>query len=403
MLRIISSHKTEGLKRFDWMNAIRMASNAMKIALEAENYTGASQTAVLDELDDTLTQMSNSKRIKWSNPTTKLDFAAYEKPADFLRYKLDQTLTGFSDSGRTHWSNSTAPLGGFACKRPISFLTYAIQCGLTLYVKSKLHFSDVGKKDFGARSPLDYATWCQPNSVQLNRTASSAMVMMLFDMGYGPNDHISDQPTPWLSLLGFFNDMIDATGQASPRVQGFDLLWVHICKLFLMAGADVNVSIQGRSVWYILRICFAHLPSESVIELNKLIGQAKTRSRNSDSIGHVHQQDRKQGLGCDEGNEPKRGIRRGSGRGFSHDSRRAIPRYDRLERGGNNREDYHRRDTRPEQYDGKSMRNQSGIPARRVFKRPPNENGHSYRSGRYRSTHSSWQNRHRHNDGWRPY
>lgn len=106
MLRIISFHKTEEeLKWFDWMDATRMASNAMKIALEAENYTGASQTAVLDELDDTLTQMSNSKRIKWSNPTTKLDFAVCEKPAAFLRYKLDQTLTGFSDSGCTHWSN----------------------------------------------------------------------------------------------------------------------------------------------------------------------------------------------------------------------------------------------------------------------------------------------------------
>jgi hypothetical protein len=342
----------------------RMAENAMRLAFKAEHYTGSSATALLDEFDNIGCQI-------------------------------------FESPNGIHWSAAMNTCGGLGEKRPISFLTYAIQCGLTLYVKSKLHFSEVKEDGFRGRSPLDYATWRHPLSQRLS-PIQPAMVQMLFEAGYGPNDQVGTS-TPWLSLLGFLNDRLASDGQASPLVQEFDLLWVDICKLFLLRGADVKVTqLVRRSVWDILKACFEHLHAESVLGLKKLIIETTSRSTKPDSVGWQEIHSSRMQLRADEHDEQNRQFANGP-EFESNLSQTDRGRDNHYFTRNNNRGD-HRQNQRYGRNSGEPPRSQPWTPTRGTYDRSPHSYGIPSRRGHnYRLPVWARRDRSSHGGGWRPY
>jgi hypothetical protein len=106
---------------------------------------------------------------------------------------------------------------------------------------------------------------------------------MLFEAGYNPNRYYDvPKSTPWLFLLEFLNASVKDSERRLDFIHGIDLLWVDVCKLFLLWGADINICIKckrgTRSMWEVLRAAYRHLPPESVLELKRLIDQRKAES-----------------------------------------------------------------------------------------------------------------------------
>lgn len=236
--------------------ATALVNSAMIVALKAESSTGRSEIFLLDELNQTLSELFLNKRT-------------FQHWTTYLRV--------MSGGNRTDLE-------------PTSFLAYAIQCGLTRYVKSKIDLTGIHevRKELGRRSALDYATWCNPFREDYTHTLEEevsqvqpAMIKMLLEAGIDPNKRAYKTTTPWLSLLQFFEDKITKEGRPSQLTQRFDLLWVDIVKLYLLYDADIKAYksrlVPSRCVWDICRGCFGHLPSEPVLELKRLIDEREVK------------------------------------------------------------------------------------------------------------------------------
>jgi hypothetical protein len=157
---------------------------AMELALKSEDSTRRSNLALLDDLDNTISQVVPSFDDHW---TVGLNFASYIP----------------------HYS----------------FLHYAILHNLTLYVKSKLYFSSVSEGLSFHASLLDFATW---RGRSFKWPVSPSMVKMLFDFGCNPNQPMTGGRTAWHSLLGFLNESLESDMQE--QTSYFGLLWVDVCK-----------------------------------------------------------------------------------------------------------------------------------------------------------------------------
>ena len=233
------------IKSRDFVMSNLEVKAVMLLALQAEGSTGKAQTALLDAIDTTASLVAFARK----------------------------------DNDGGHWLGTRIHNGGNICKccgswdlRPDSLLALAVRSGLTLFVRDFIRRCAGLKKGYRGRSLLQYATWHDPdykdthNDFGFRCKAQLSMVAMLFEEGLRPNAE-SCGSTPWLSLLKFLTCEYAIGLLPSP--------WVHICKLYILFGADVKagwkVTGKWKSTWEVLESAFQHLPVESVQELETMV------------------------------------------------------------------------------------------------------------------------------------
>ncbi|KAL8830631.1 MAG: hypothetical protein Q9170_005649 [Blastenia crenularia] len=235
---------------FSWDNIvlkqIRMATN---LALRAEGSTGKSQTNSLLELDATASQL-----IAVADNSTK----------------------------GVHWTAHMHSYDVGCPYCPRSFLVYTILNGLTSFVKAQLTRPSIQGRDTTElkQNLLEYIIWECPLATKAS-TASSAMVAMLLEAGFDPNER-TDGLTPWEQVLKYIER--SSTWSDNRRL---DSSWIDTCKLFIMHGADVKTS-DNLLIEPILKAAFRHLPPEPVHELEKLVMHPARKVAIASPLATIH-------------------------------------------------------------------------------------------------------------------
>ncbi|KAL8942792.1 MAG: hypothetical protein Q9211_001246 [Gyalolechia sp. 1 TL-2023] len=169
---------------------IRMATN---LALRAEYSTGKSQTSLLLELDATASQL----------------------------------LAVASNSvGGIHWTAHMHSYDVGCPYCPRSFLVHTILNGLTSFVKAQLACPSIQSEDMThtKQNLLEYIIWECPLATKAS-TASSAMVAMLLEAGFDPNEWTGGL-TPWKQVLKYIER--SSTWSDNRRL---DSSWIDICQI----------------------------------------------------------------------------------------------------------------------------------------------------------------------------
>ena len=215
----------------------------MELALRAENSTCVPHTALVEELDHTISRIASPGMI--ANEMTSSWY-------DTFHVTSDQCSTG-------------------RCYK--TFLAYAVSKGLTRFAKSKIEQS---KKVVHLETQLlVYATWHQLRFGEIS-VAHPEMVAMLLRIGYDPNRRTYPKGSPWSSLIAFIGQKVEGDRkEVGKPLWSFDLSWVSVCNLFVLSGADVKSfhMIENRrcTAWEVFEPAFAHLPQGPVLELQRLL------------------------------------------------------------------------------------------------------------------------------------
>ena len=243
---------------------------SMALAVRAEQSSGSAQPELLRVLDQIISELWLVKRSNASVPL--------------------------------HWAAELHTPEQPCLRCPSSLLEFAIISGLTLYVKTELNAGFKSPRSMSSTvSLLDYATWYKPWYVQ-DRNVQPAMVAMLLESGYHPNEN-SAGSTPWKNLLKYIAhearvcDRLHVTQLTDKEYAMFDSSWLDACRLFVMAGADLytgrwdKVHKEYMFAWKILATAFEHLPGPPVLELQRMFeerGVDTSDGRGSQKHPHRH-------------------------------------------------------------------------------------------------------------------
>jgi hypothetical protein len=227
LLRIKQISRAEGVPRRDEF------SRAVKVAVDyaslAEDSTGQTQVALLDELEGEV-QYFGPPRCR--NPR-------------YCRQK--------------HCIHIDSP-----------FLLFAVQRGLMLYVKAKLGHTARALNERSCVSLLEHALFRYRYRSGSETICGLPLRMLdfLLQEGLDPNES-SEGSTPWRRLLEHLHHELFL----QRRFAMIDLAWVDACKLFLYYGANPFEVCGNVSALDIIRQDFLHLPPEPVAELEAMLTQ----------------------------------------------------------------------------------------------------------------------------------
>ena len=187
----------------EWSDTIE---KIMDTARHAEQSTGQTQTALLDDLD--------SKEGKLGVP--------------FLENPHRRSVSIM------HWcSTSLHSPGGDLCEYcPYSFLAFAVMNGLALYMRSKK--SLIATEPEAGKKPLLLYAVIAP--IHHNRDLHFLTIKTLLDNGADPNEEFEDSQglrrTSWEAVYEYFKQ-----GLESEVVRFHNAPWPHIFDLFIKYGA----------------------------------------------------------------------------------------------------------------------------------------------------------------------
>lgn len=218
---------------------------AMRDASRAQDSTGISPTALLDELQHTV------------NPCVWIN------------------------QPQPHWRMAIHGNADPCEICPETFLQWAAMRGLFLYVKAKIGQSD--DKEY----LLYYAT-VRTREHKPVYPLSPQTVKVILQAGADPN-HKWKNSTPWTRILGYLYS--STIGKEDPDV---DQGWVDVCKLLILYGADLRAQIAigtddvKASAIEVLETAFIRFPRHPVQELLEILAERgsamsrKRRGRHSD-------------------------------------------------------------------------------------------------------------------------
>ena len=261
ILRLKTTFCYYGWGEYVW----QLLENAVSFARRAESSTGRAHTSLVDEVDT---------------------LAGALLPAE-------RSLPWFTDEAGDH-----AHFCQESCTCPrITFPIYAIAKGLTLYVRQKFGHEIKALNSQSSVLLLDVATgvsssihddslkkaWLGYLITRGDGTRCEdprplpSMIKMLLDLGLDPNESRGGS-TAWLNLLKH----LEQTRSKKPRLKP---VWIDICKLFILYGAELNNSrgdneLQGESPssGKSVQNLFSDVTTASAVDLLHLIDQQSRRS-----------------------------------------------------------------------------------------------------------------------------
>jgi hypothetical protein len=267
ILRIKTSFCYHGWGFYVW----RLLDNAVDFARRAESSTGCAHTSLLNEVDDLASAL----------------------------LPVERSLPWFADEDGDHAQFCQESC---TCLR-ITFPIYAIAKGLTLYVRRKFGHEIKQLNSQSSVLLLDVATGVSfslrddrirfPPGTLFRRGQTSwmgrrgarcndprplpSMIKMLLDLGLDPNES-RDGSTAWLNLLKHLEQMRSKTPRLRP-------VWIDICKLFILYGAELNNSrgyneLQGErpSIGKSVENLFSDVTTASAVDLFRLIDQQSRKT-----------------------------------------------------------------------------------------------------------------------------
>lgn len=184
-------------------NIWRTAEAAMAYAHKSDAETGNPNTALLNELDKTMTRHA----------------------AD----RIDMRFHG-------HWASSPGNFWVKPAEWQDNFLSLAVQYGLCGYVSEALGHGDGVLKSKTGRPLLDYAV--NPVPIEQRYPLAPQMVRLLVSHGAKPNREFI-AATPWENALAFMMHNNTKIRNSNGR-EGDILKWLEIFGLLVDAGANVN-------------------------------------------------------------------------------------------------------------------------------------------------------------------